>query len=353
MPQPSVFVTDVYGLDGKPIELTAKEATLALRLQRQYDNEMRNTLGFDLPITTLTAISKSIVEQKFFEIAPADYIPIRVGENAWSDQIMQYLSYDVAGDFETGNLNTGSNDTRMAAADTGINSLYNPVIDWGKTIQWSYIDLRKAARSGNWDIIASKERSRKQNWDLGIQKIAFQGSSTDTRVLGLLNQPNVNSNLSLITGYISTMNATNFNAFVAGLVGAFRSNCNYTAYPSRFVIPELDYNGLGSLVPGTAGTFPMTKLQYLLDAFRLITRNPNFQIMPLAYADQVNNSAGINKNRYTLYNYNEDSGRMDIPVDYTNTLQGTINNFQFQNVGFGEYTGFLAYRPLEFLYFDF
>jgi hypothetical protein len=151
------------------------------------------------------------------------------------------------------------------------------------------------------------------------------------------------------------MNAAEFTALVQGLVEAYRSNAQRTVYPDRFVIPEADYNGLATLVPGTAGTFPIPMMDYLLNAFKLITRNPNFQILPVSYADKaINNSlTGLNKNVYTLMRYDEDSGRMDIPVDYTNTMQNTINGFQFQNVGFGQYTGFLAYRPLEFLYFTF
>ena len=116
-----------------------------------------------------------------------------------------------------------------------------------------------------------------------------------------------------------------------------------------------DYNGLANLIPGSAGTFPVPMMNYLLDAFKLITRNPNFKILPCAYANEsINNSiVGLNKNRYTLLNYDEDSIRMDIPVDYSNTLQNTLNGFQYQNVGYGQYTGVVAFRPLEVLYFDY
>ncbi len=348
-----MFVTDVQDINGKAIELTAKEAAGALALQKKFNAEYRNTLGFDLPITTLTAISKSVVEQQFFEIRPSEYMPVRVGENAWSDQILTYLGYNVAPEFETGNLNTGSNNSRLAQADAGVTGVYNPVQDWAATISWTYIDLRKAARSGNWDLIAQKETARKTMWDLGIQKIAFLGSASNSAFMGYLTQSAVNSNTALITGYLKDMNATQFAAFVAGVVSAYRVNCNYTAWPTQFVIPEIDYVGLGTLVPGTVGTYPVSKMQYLLDAFKAVIPNGSgFKILPCAYADQAKNVASINKNRYVLSNYKEDSGRMDIPVDYTNTLQNTLNGFQFESAAYGEYTGYLQYRPLEMLYFD-
>lgn len=347
-----MFKTDVTDENGKVIELTNAEASKSLRLM-----EMCNALGYDIPITTLTAISKSIVEQKFFEIDIFEYLPIRVGNGAFSDQILTYRDYSIAGDFETGIINTGANNSRLAEADTGVDSVTNKIFDWAEKITWSFTDLMKAAKSGNWDVVAGKERARKKIWDLGIQKMAFLGLSNGTSGAGagLLTQSAVNSNTSLITGYIKAMNAAGFSALVQGLVEAYRSNAVRTAYPNRFVIPEADWNGLANLVPGTVGTYPVKMITYLEEMFKDITRKKDFKILPCAYCDEVNNAliTGLNKNRYALYNYDEDSVALDIPVDYTNTMQNTINGYQFENVGYGEFTGALAFRPLEMLYFDF
>lgn len=341
--------------DGTPVKLTPVEQFRADVLQAQFNRELRNSLGYEVDITTLFSISKRVVEQKFFTIMPADYMPVRVGDNAWATEILTYRDFQLGGDFESGNINTGASNSRLAEADGGVDSVTNPIINWAKQVNWSFFDLKLAARSGNWDVVTSKERSRKKNWDLGIQSIAFLGSASNTKVMGLLTQTGVTSNTSLITGPINAMNATNFSAFVAGLIQAYRVNCNYTAFPTHFIIPESDYNGLANLIPGSAGTFPYPMMTYLLDAFKMITNNANFKILPCAYANEAQNAtvSGLDKNRYTLLNYDEDSLRMDIPVDYTNTLQNTINGFQFQNVGYGQYTGVLSYRPLEMLYLDY
>ena len=208
--------TQILNSKGEPIVLTPQELAHAAALQREFRaKELHNSLGFEINITTLTAISKSIVEQKFFEIAPADYVPVRVGQNAWSTQITTYLDYSIAGDFETGNVNTGTNNSRMAEADAGVSSVNNKVVNWMKGITYSMFELKQAALSGNWDLVTSKERSRKKNWDLGIQQIAFWGSKSDTNVNGLLTLPGVASNTSLITVPISTMTATQISALVA------------------------------------------------------------------------------------------------------------------------------------------
>ena len=343
-------VNEVRNSKGTPVLLNEREWALAQSIQHKYDTELKNSLGFELPITTLTAISKRVVEQKFFTLAPADYMPVRVSENAWSSNIVTYRDFAVADDFEKGIINLAGNNTKLAGASAAIDSLSIAVTNWAKEISWSIPELRMAAQSGNWDVVTSKEKSRKRNWDLGIQKIAFLGSANNTSILGLLNQSTVNSNLSVITKKINTMSDAEFQTFVAAILESYRANCNRTVMPTHFIIPEGDYNGLTTPV-NTSSSFGISKLEYLEKAFKTATQNSNFKIMPCAYADETNNSLTLN--RYTLLNYDEDSLRMDIPVDYTNTQQNSINGFQFQNVGYGQFTGALAYRPLEMLYFDY
>lgn len=340
--------TQVLNSKGEPIVLNQMEERQSKYLKQQ----IKNSLGYEIDITTLTAISKRVVEQKFFQIAPAEYMPVRVGDGAWSTEILTYRDFSIGGDFESGIINTAANKSRFTEADSGVDSITVPVMNWGREINWTIFDLAHASRSGNWDLVSSKERARKKQWDLGIQKIAFLGSDSNSNVRGLLTQSDVTSNTSIITKHISAMSDSEFEEFLSKVIEAYRANAARTAMPTHFAMPEADYNGLAV---ATSEDFPLkSKLERLLETFRLITRNPDFHILPLAYADEDNNAGTLvdGKNRYVLYNYEEDSGRMDIPVDYTNTMQNTVNGAQFTNVGYGQFTGFKAYRPKEFLYFD-
>lgn len=339
--------TEILNDAGNPIVLNDREERLVNRNQ-----EILNALGYEVNLTSLTAISKRVVEQKFFEVAPADYMPVRVGEGTWSAELLTYRSFSLGGDFETGIVNTGADNARMARADAGVDSVTVPITNWIKEIGWSIFDLQLASKSGNWDLVTAKEKARKINWDLGIQRTAFLGLASNSNVYGLLTQPDVTSNTALITGYVSAMSSSAFNTLLQGIIGAYQTNAAFTAMPTHWIIPTLDYNGLASFPDAT---YPLkTKLQILLEAFRTLTRNPNFEILPVAYADKVNNVdvSGLNKNRYTLLRYDEDSVRMDIPLDYTNTMANTINGMNYQNTGYGQFTGVKAYRPLEMLYFD-
>ncbi len=343
---------------GKPITLSPSEQYHADYIQRMVNEQHRNNLGYEIQITTLTQVMKKITEQKFFEIPPADYMPIKVGDAPWSSNLTTYRSFDLADEFETGVQDMAGQNSRLATADAGVDSLNIKVSNWAKQISWTIFELEQASRSGNWDVVAAKERSRKKNWDLGIQRIAFLGANGVNGVggscLGLLNQGGITNNTSVIQKAISSMSTSELKVFTAAIVEAYRSNNNRTAWPTHFIIPESDYNGLASQA---SAEFPIkSTLQLLEETFQIITRKKDFKILPLAYGDAAYHStitqiAG--KQVYVLLNYDEESIRMDLPLDYTNTQQNSINNFQFQNVGYGQFTGVLAYRPLELMYFTY
>lgn len=340
---------------GKPIVLTNAEKTRAARLQRKVDDEIRldNSIGTEVDITTLTTVVKKVSEQKFFRINPSDYIPIVVGNGAFGTQLTTFRSFDVAGDFETGFIDLGSDDTRLASATGGVDAVTVKIKNWAKRIGWSLFEVGQASVTGNWDVVTAKEQARKRNWDLGIQKIAFLGARGSERfVPGLLNMPNVTVDSSTISSPISLMTPTELKAFVVKLMAEYRKNAAHTDYPDTFVLPEFDYNGL---VGQASPNYPViSTLKLLLDAFKEVTMNPGFRILPAAYANASLHAgyAGIEgQDVYALYRYDETSLRMDVPVPYTTTLANSVDNFMLHSVGYGQFTGVHAYRENEALYF--
>ena len=326
------------------------KSVMGMTLRNATGDIDTSTLGYQIAIDTLTYIKKQITEQKFYQVAPADFIPLSVGDGAFAQAILTNLTINTSGDFEEGIINQGSANDRLAVADTGIASKTMQVRNWAKAVGYSVFEIEQALQANNWDIIESKHRARKQNWDLGIQKVAFLGSSNDTNVLGLLTQTAVNTDITTLTGLISTLSAADFATFVAAVLGAYQSNCAYTAFPTHFVIPQDDYTGLATPV---SSTYPVvSKLTYLKDAFDKIVPG-GIKILPTAYG--IGSSAvgsSIGHHRYAMYRYDAESIRMDIPVDFTVTQPNTVNNFQFQDAAYGQFTGVGVYRALELLYFD-
>lgn len=325
-----------------------------LRLNAVGDS-VDTATGYQIAIDTLTYLKKLVSEQKFYETAPADFIPVVVGDGAFSQNILTNRTFTVADDFEAGVINSGSADARLSMADMAVDGVNMKVRNWAKAISYTIFDVEQALRANSWDPIMQKHRARKKNWDLGIQATALLGSKTDTAVPGLLTATGINTNTSRITKFISTMTAAELQTFVSGLISDYFSNTNSTAMPDTFVIPYTDFLGMQVLTPGTVGTYPVPLLKYLEDAFKGATRNAGFKIIPLAYCDAaVNNSLrAINKNIYMLYRRDAETLRMDIPVDYTTTQANSLNNFSFQDAAYGQFTGVGIYRNLEVLKFQF
>lgn len=331
---------------GEAVKLNAKEQQVARALEIQ-NAEYLNALGIDIPITTLTTAIKSVAEQKFYKVAPAEYMPVVVGEGAFSTNLLKYTSFNMGGDFEQGLIHSSTHNAQLAQADAGVEGVQIPVINWAKGLSWNLFEVQQAAKTGNWDLITEKEKARKTNWDLGIQKAAFLGVAS-VGAKGLLNQTNVTSDTTTISAAIKTMTPAQFQAFVGEIYAKYRENSSYTAEPDTFILPESDYNGLAAAVDPN---FPIkSKLQYLKEAFAEIVGH-EVAIKKLAYADGAQSGLGVQ--RYVLLRKDADTLAMNIPVDYTATLANSINGFHWENAAYGQFTGVKVFRPKEVLYFDY
>ena len=308
-----------------------------------------NGAGYFRAIDTLTYIKKQVSEQKFYEFDVNAIVPIAVGDGAFSDDILTYRSFSNSGPFEAGLIRTGANQSRLARSETSVDSVSLNTFIWAKAVDYSIIDIEKALMANNCDIIIAKHQARAKDWQLGIQLMAILGSKVSTDLPGLLTGNVGTTDTGTIAGFLRDMAATDFNTLVAHLMGVYFGDTNSTVLPDTFLMPMQDYLGLASMTPGTIGALPIPKIDYLLNAFKLVTGNPNFKIIGNAYCDKaVNNSLrSINLNEYLLYRMDPTSVRMDIPVWPITTQPGTVNNFTFEDVAYGQLTGVGYYRPLE------
>lgn len=335
--------TKILNSEGKAIILNDQEEAGVRHWQT-----LANALGFQVDITTLTAISKKVSQQKLYEVEFAKYVPVVIGEGAWSTDITTYLAYSITGDFQAGVINTGGGQDRLASADAAISAVSVPVVSWAKSIDWSIPQLMQAARAGNWDLVTQKEIARKKSWDLGLQRVAFLGLDNTAGVGGLYGQSGVTIDSTTLPQPISTLAPTDLKAFCQNMLKVYRANCAYTAMPSIFIVPESDYLGMAG---ASNADFPLKSvLDVLMETFRTMTGNQNFQILPSAYGMSANNG-GSGYDNYLLLNYDETSVAMKIPVDFTNTMANTLNGFQFQSAAYGQFTGVKAFRPLEMYQF--
>ena len=323
-----------------------------LELKNANGDINSSSLAYQYATDRLTFIRQRTVTQSFYEVLPSEYLDVIPGEGAFSAQIITNATIQTAGGFGQGKINTGKGNARLGIADAAVLPVYTKVQNWALAVEYSIFDVEQSLFSGNWDIVEMKHKARKMDWDLGIQAIAFLGDLDNlTDYPGLYTLPNVNIDTTTITKNISSMSAAEFSTFVAAIVGKFLANCNQTRFPNMFIIPQDDYVGLA--VP-VSSTYPnISMLSYLQQAFDAIVPTGKVRIMPSAYGmTAYNTAAGVAKQRYVLYRKDIDTVFMEIPVDYQTTAVGTLNNFNYQDVAYGQYTGVVALKPLEILYFD-
>jgi hypothetical protein len=235
-----------------------------------------------------------------------------------------------------------------------MDSVTLPTFIWDDAVTYTLAEIEQALVASNWDIIAAKHTARMKKWQQGVQISTFLGTKSGN-MEGLFINTKVNVTTGFITAPISTLNAADFQTFVAGLIAQYFANTNSTVLPTHFVIPMSDMLGLGTTTPVTGGAFPLPRITYLLDAFKLVTGNPNFKIIGNAYADATNSNSlrGVNKFTYALYRHDAEALRRDIPVDFTVTQPNTVNNWQFEDVAYAQITGVGFYKPLETLLFQY
>lgn len=306
------------------------------------DVDLQST-GYQYIIDTLTHINAEVIQQKFYEVLPGDYMPVDVGSAAWKSKIVQNREYYTGANFEDGFIDLGN--SRSAQSSAALDQISMRTQKWSMNTKWDIPEIMEAAEL-NWDPVAADLKAQKKIWDLGIQKTAFIGCADMT---GLLNNSEVSINTALIGTPIKSMDTADFQAFIGGLLSAYFANSNYTVYnPDTFVIPAADYLGLGEATSATYTT--ITKLEYMKNVFAQMTGNPNFKILPLVYSQSDKNPAA--KNRYTLYRNNKETLKLSIPVNFTMNQAYTVDGFNFEQKAYGQFSGVLVNRPREILYLD-
>ena len=304
------------------------------------DSLMLNDTGISQVIDTLTYVSGKLVEQKFYEIPFADYVPTVIGEGAFSDEMLYYTNFADSEGFETGLVSNTGRTASLEQVDTHYEAIKGKPQFWAKKTNYTVLELKQALKMQNLpSLIERREKVRQKEWQLGIQKVAFLGVTGQSA--GLLNNSSITADTSSLTVKLSGATSSQLNTFVAGIVGSYIANTAGVILPDTFVIPLSDYVGLGSTVDAS---FPIkTKMDFLMEAFKGATGNENFKILPCFYCDKANYD-GTN-NVYALYHRDEEDLVFNINVDYTVTQFASRDNFNWESAGYGQFTPVVFKRP--------
>lgn len=303
--------------------------------------------GFEQQLTTLTRILAGVQRQKFYTLDVSEFIPVEIGTGAYGKNIMQATIAQVGADFESGIIQPGNGINKDANVDIVIDNIQIRNNFWRMKYQVTK-EIREMGRVSALpiDYIEEQETARLKTWQLGIQKIAFLGTS-DGLNYGLLNLPDVTINTSLMPASFANMTITELNNFAVSVINTYFTNTNSTVFPNTLVIPTADLGALGTPINPQ---FPIgTRRQYLEDAFKAAGAPADFKILHTVY----NNTAGVGgTGRYVLYNRNADTLTMYIPKPYTPYPLHPAGSLDMISDAEGQFTGVFAKRPKEILYMD-
>ena len=302
-------------------------------------------------IDTQTQIVAGVIETKYYELLGqklSDFVPMDVGTGADSLSLFQFTSTYVGNDFASGLIDINNGLQKNALADIAVSGFNIKVNFWRMAYQISQESLAVASKNAvSFSLIEQKEKSRKKVWDLGLQDVLFKGLG-DGETYGLLNQPNVSINTSLLPVKTTAMTTAQITAFAGSVVATYNAVNNGTTLPNRWCMPTEEYLGLGRQA---SPDYPMKSLRKVLEeAFVEAGCPADFKIVHSKYNEKADSTG--TKGRHIFYNYEPESVRMYIPKDYTPSALFPMNGIDMISIAQGQFTGVNVFRPKEMLYAD-
>lgn len=332
---------------------------IGILTEDEYKNKFRvdNAVAFANPanygleqtITTLTQIVAGVQRQRFYTVQGnlTDYVPIEMGTGAYGKQIGQFAVAQVGDNFESGIVQVGNGINKDANIDITADFISIRNNFWRMKYEATK-EIVEMARVNvvNFSYIEEQETARLRTAQLGIQKVEFLGTG-DGLNYGLLNQPEVTINTSLLPTNVPSMTIQQLTNFAKTAISTYFANTNSTVFPNTWLMPTSTFMSLG--VPVNP-EFPIgTVREYLEKAFIAAGAPADFRILHTVY----NNTAGTGgRGRHVLYNRDPQTLTMYIPKPYTPYPLYPVNSLDMISDAEMQFTGVWVKRPNEVLYLD-
>lgn len=327
----------------------------------EYKNQFRvnnavafanpNSIGLEQNLTTLTQLLAGVQRQKFYTLngqSLTDFIPIEMGTGAYAKQMTQFAVAQVGDSFETGIVQAGNGINKDANVDIAIDTISIRNNFWRMKYQATNEIVRMAqVNQETFSYIEELERARLKTFQLGLQKIAFMGT-TDGLNEGLLNLSGVTVNSTLMPANFASMTTAQLTNFATTAMSTYFALTNSTVFPNTMVIPTSDLAGLATYI---SSTYPVgeTRKEFLERAFKAAGAPADFKILHTVYNQTAGSNGGA---RYVLYNRDADTLTMYLPKPYTPYPLYPVGSLDMISDAEAQFTGVWAKRPQEILYMD-
>lgn len=305
------------------------------------------TTGLDFLTSRLTAVAPNITKMKYPDIVFPDFMDIITRPE---DQYLDKLVHLARGN--TLNMNTGlvnPNTTTFESVAVSYTKIEVPIVEWRKSVGWTETELQKAMRTGE-DIAEGHAEALNNEAYQTLQHVAFLGHPQDSRITGLLNNPNVNK---LASGFGKPIDQMNYDEAIAAFTELFKKVVEQTGNiqnPNTIAIDNSDYSTLCLLTkPGESS---LTAIQFLETSFSKIARHPvTFKAVPSTYAKSVT------KNKTRIAMYFKDPGYLiwDVPrtPQFTAPVPKDGSGFYIEMYASMMFGSVCFLEPLSAMYVDY
>lgn len=318
--------------------------------EKPLDARFNDDLGYDQIITTLTAVETRIARQKNIEYDVSDAIDVVAGAGAWREQGIYFRSFPNGGDtLDSWRLDQAQQGATKSQSTASVDSVTYPYTFLGKMISYTKVELEQAAASGIWNAIEEKSYARKHEFDLRFAEFAFKGTA-DGAFKGLLTLSDIETDSdTIITKKLYKMSDSDFQTALGNLFQKSYSTANMTARPNRFLIPMLDYIGLGSTWSSVGSGFVngRNRLALLEEAFRNYTGDASAKVIGSNFANAALNG-GIDQ--YVMYRKDPFELKIENPVPFGVYPGASVDGFNFQNTALAQVSGVICKYPRQMLY---
>lgn len=311
-------------------------------------NAMNPTNGIEQTITTLTHTLAKTIDTVYYTVPGklSDYVSIDVGTGAYATQMLQYATEVVGNEGRQGLIDPtaeGINKDMHVSINVGSYTLKNNFWRADYTLTNEQLNMAKN-NTINFSLVEKKEEARKKVWDLLLQNAFFNGLG-DEKSFGILNQPEVSVNTTILPTSLSEMTDSQFETFLGQIGNAYAENNNYTIRPNRLIMPSADYYALVQ----PFGQYGYNRLQILENALKGIGGG-DFKILHTQY----NNTAAADgqHGRYVFYNADPDNICAYLPVPYTPMPLFPQGSLDLISQAFGQFVTPFATRPTALMYAD-
>lgn len=311
-------------------------------------NAMNSANGLEQTITTLTQTLAKTIDTVYYTVPGklSDYVSIDVGTGAYALDFLQYATQIVGNEGKQGlidPLSEGVNKDAHVSINVGSFSIKNNFWRADYTLTNEQVNIARR-NTINFSLVEKKEQARKSVYDRMVQDAFFVGLG-DGKSFGLLNQPEVTVETTILPTSLTAMTDTQFETFLGQIGNAYAENNNYTIRPNRLLMPSSDYYSLVQ----PFGTFGYTRLQVLENALKGIGGG-DFRILHTQYNN--NASADGQHGRYVFYNAAADNICAYMPVPYTPMPLFPQGSLDLISQAYGQFATPVATRPTALLYAD-